>query len=525
MARRSLLGGLIVSMACVAFCAGAVDLEQLKEEVKRVREELAAEDDPKINPVSNLEQVFCDKYGPNQAVTTRTGQLQIKGLLQVWYQHIDKAGHVNFIQAPGNNLSDSGPSFSEPANTYNSHTFRIRRTELHFSMTLNDYISAYVMMDPAREANVTFAPVPTYLNHNFAVDNFHTLDGSGQQAASNSPFRNNIQPQLLQDAYIEFYNCLPHHEFRIGQFKPPSGEESWRNSGQLDFVERAMVTGINNIRDIGVMTHGSWFMTDKKDFATGRLQYWAGVFNGPDGTVLSDPEIVEGGNRSDDNSDKDFAWRMLGHPLWDKKALSGRLEVGIARTDGYRGRASSGAAFDPALQINGIDRERIAINRQSAWLWYRPGGPVRGWWMRAEYGSGHDRFSTRFPTGALATGTGSSASTGVGFLPGTALPDASHGSWRVCIYRLRHRPIAFRRLPEKRRAPVQDSGRYRVRCSLGTIPECRDRKRGRSRPQNRFVLHDGDYPGHQLLFQSRLQQSPGELHYRERPQRAVPRPA
>src|SRR5205814_2680286 len=94
---------------------------------------------------------------------------------------------------------------------------------------------------------------------------------------------------------------------------------------------------------------------------SGRLQYWVGACNGPDGTVLTDPEIVEGGNRSDDNNDKDLCFRLLGQPVWDQKKWYGRLETGVARTDGYRGK--SGHAFDPDLQINSINKERTAICR------------------------------------------------------------------------------------------------------------------------------------------------------------------
>src|SRR5208283_2550368 len=93
------------------------------------------------------------------------------------------------------------------------------------------------------------------------------------------------------------------HDFTIGQFKPPSGEEAWRNSGQLDFVDRAMVTAVSNVRDIGAMVHGSWF----KD----RFQYWLGAFDGS-GNMLTDPEIGsgQGANRSATNDNKDIAWRI-----------------------------------------------------------------------------------------------------------------------------------------------------------------------------------------------------------------------
>ena len=135
--------------------------------------------------------------------------------------------------------------------------------------------------------------------------------------------------------------------------------------------------------------------------STGRFQYWFGAFNGPNGTVLTDPELVEGGNRSDDNNAKDFCWRIAGQPVWDAEKWYGRLETGIARTDGYRGK--SGNSFDPSSFINSTDRTVTAINRNAAWVWYRPGGPTKGWWLRGEFGSGRDRYAENSFNGADGT--------------------------------------------------------------------------------------------------------------------------
>ncbi len=299
------------------------------------------------------------------------------------------------VQFPNGN----GDPVAEQNSVLDNDTFRVRRMELRFSIDINENVSAYIMMDPSREANATFSPVPANPNHNGSFNNPHLADGSGQQ------FSNAFVPNLMQDAFVSFHNLkfLPRHDFQIGQFKPPAGEEAARSSGQLDFVDRSMVTAVNNVRDIGVMVHGAFIDAVPGDQFSARFQYWLGLFNGPDGTVLTDPEIVEGGNRSDDNNDKDFCFRLLGQPVWDEKKWYGRLETGVARTDGYRGK--SGTAFDFAHQINSINRERNAINRQSAWIWYRPNGPVKGWWLRGEWGSGHDRYSSRAPTGLLGLGS------------------------------------------------------------------------------------------------------------------------
>lgn len=404
MARRS-LGGLAVALlfTCAAWVthARAVEIKDLLEDVQRMRQELKAQTDPKISPISQVDEALKDKFG-DQPVTTTNGRLKIGGLIHIWYQYIknDRAGIIR--AAPGNVLDPTtgagaaGSPIPEPNEVLDNDTFRVRRTELRFSLDITDNITAYIMMDPSREANVTFSPAPANPNHNAVFTNPNLVAGTGQQRA------NFIVPQVLQDAYIEYHGAVPHHDFRIGQFKPPTGNESQRNSGLLDFVDRAMVSAINNVRDIGVEAHGGWFLTEKGDLDSGRFQYWVGAFNGPDGTVLTDPEIVEGGNRSDDNNDKDISWKVLGRPIWEEKCWCGRLELGYARTDGYRGE--SGDGFDPARAVNGLNRDRTAINRQDAWLFYRPNGPVKGWWMRGEYGSGRDRYSKRLPTSLLGVG-------------------------------------------------------------------------------------------------------------------------
>ena len=408
MARKS-PGGLIavLLLACVlpALRVVAVEINDLRKEVERIRGEIAHQDDPKTNPVSQVDQaILFDKYSDNQTVATKNGRLTVGGLVHIWYQHIqnDKTGIVraapnNILDpTPGIGANGSGTPIPEPNSVLGNDTFRVRRCELRFKIDITENIDATILMDPSREANVTFSPVPANPNHNAVFNNPHLADGSGQQKG------NFIVPQLLQDGYIQFHDLVPHHEFRIGQFKPPSGEESWRNSGTLDFVDRAMVTAINNVRDVGVMLHGTWFNTEKDNSDSGRIQYWLGGFNGADGTVLTDPKIVEGGNRSDDNNDKDIAWRLLGRPLWSEKSWTGKMELGYARTDGHRG--ASGAAFDPAHAVNGLNKEKTKINRQSAWASYKPNGPVQGWWFRGEWGSGHDRYSKRLPTSLLGVG-------------------------------------------------------------------------------------------------------------------------
>ncbi|MFH0938631.1 MAG: porin [Planctomycetota bacterium] len=376
----------------VSASQAASPVEDLRKEVEKLRKDVSKQETAAKSSVGRLNDLASAKYGPDAPVTTKNGKLQIGGLLQVWFQSIQN-DHVGIVKAAaGNNLDNSPGGFPppEPNEVLDNDTFRIRRAELRFTLDIHENVLAYVMIDPARESNITFTPVPTFPAHNAVFSNPNLRTGSGLQSGQT------IIPQLLQDAYINFHGIVPHHDFTIGQFKPPAGEEAWRSSGHLEFVERAMVTAINNVRDIGAMMHGTW--------VDNRVQYWVGVFNGPDGTVLTDPEILEGGNRSDDNNAKDIAWRVAVRPVWSQEKWWGRLELGYARTDGYRG--SSGTGFDPDLATNGLNRAQTAINRQGAWAWYRPNGEVKGWWLRGEWGSGKDCYSASrgFRTNLLSTG-------------------------------------------------------------------------------------------------------------------------
>jgi phosphate-selective porin len=387
--RRVGLSTVIALALLVCGAQAAVPVEDLRQEVEKLRTDIAQKEKAATS-VANLDAIAGSKYGPNAPVTTKNGKLQIGGLVQVWYQHIQN-DHVGIVTVGNANALDNTPGAfppPEPNEVLDNDTFRVRRTELRFTMDIHENVTAFVMIDPTRESNIMFTPVPTFPAHNAIFGNPNLRTGSGLQAG------NTIIPQLLQDAYLNFHGIVPHHDFTLGQFKPPTGEEAWRSSGHLDFVERAMCTGITNVRDIGAMVHGTW--------VDSRVQYWFGLFNGPDGTVLTDPEIMEGGNRSDDNDAKDFAWRVAVRPVWNPECWWGRLEVGYARTDGIRGE--SGQGFDPDTPVNGLNRAHTDINRQSAWAWYRPGSKVKGWWLRGEWDSGRDRYSVRNRTNLLYIG-------------------------------------------------------------------------------------------------------------------------
>src|ERR1043165_8454207 len=193
MPRKRLAMGLLAALMGSSCCFGAVDIEELRREVLRIREEIARQDDPTLSPVSKVDDRVFEKYGPNEAGTTRTGVMSVGGLVQVWYQHIQN-DHIGIVQAaPLNNLDPttgagtivgsgrpSGVAIPEPNEVLDNDTFRVRRIELRFALDISENISSYIMIDPSREANVTFSPIPANPNHNQIFNNPHLRDGIGQ---------------------------------------------------------------------------------------------------------------------------------------------------------------------------------------------------------------------------------------------------------------------------------------------------------------------------------------------------------
>jgi phosphate-selective porin len=373
----------LLSILALSRCYAADEIEDLRTEIEKLRQEIN-QIAPKPASISPVNAWLENRCGQDVGLAAGRAKLKIDGLVQVWHQSFQH-DNVGIVRAVGVSKQTENNSLLD------NDTFRVRRSELHFAMDIHENIRGFIMADPARESNSTFTPVPTFPAHNQPYNNPNLAFGEGLQV---QPGNGAIIPQVLQDAYLNFYGFVPHHDFTIGQFKPPSGEEAWRNSGYLDFVERAMCTGISNVRDEGVMAHGTWL--------DNRVQYWVGLFNGADGTVLSDPEIVEGGNRSADHSFKDIDWRIAVRPVWCTDHWYGKLELGYARTDGYRG--NSGNPYNPAQAVNGLDEEKTAINRQAAWAWYRPGEQVKGWWLRGEWDSGHDRYDINHDVNLLGIG-------------------------------------------------------------------------------------------------------------------------
>lgn len=338
------------------------DFEALRKEIAELRDQNRTLKDKPIQ--GSVARALDAKYGPNASATTNAGKLSISGLLQVWYYSIQNDRRGLFDDHKVNDISDTNEASD-------NDSFRVRRAQLRFTLDLTENITSVVMFDPSREAT-SFPILPSNQGLFKRLPNSATGGTvSGVQSGVGAA------PRILQDAYIHYHDVVPHHDFMIGQFKPPFGEEGLLPNRQLDFVERSFIGQIGDGRDLGATVHGSW--VDE------RVQYWVGVFDGAGNYFQSAGQQQ---NRSDDNDAKDLALRFLVRPVW-KNERWGSLEFGASFGAGRHGESGTTNPIDNP--INGLNRLSTSASRYSAWGSYLPGGPARGLWLRGEWARYNDR--------------------------------------------------------------------------------------------------------------------------------------
>jgi hypothetical protein len=358
---------MVVPSAVLAGDASSAEIEALKKDIEQLRKQLAGSST--AMPRSSVDKMVEGKYGPNTAVTTRTGKLTIGGLLQVWYYSIQN-DHNGLFASTDTGILDTNECSD-------NDSFRIRRSEIKFTMDIHENVTAVVMIDPAREA-VSFPSMPDNKGLIKRVNNISPELYAGGDGEFGSPtVVSNVQtgagqvPRLLQDAYINYHGVIPHHDFTVGQFKPKVGEEGPRDSATLDFIERSWVGQMHENRDLGASIHGFWW--DE------RFQYWLGAFDGAGNYFGSDGQQQ---NRSDTNDYKDFLASVLVRPLW-KSETWGSIELGYSFMGGKHGE--SGGRDPIANPINGLNRCLTQAITHDAYASYMMGGPVKGWWIRGEW--------------------------------------------------------------------------------------------------------------------------------------------
>lgn len=413
---------LTASSAVRAGDASQAEIEALKRDIEDLRKKLNASSS-RGEVRSTVDRALDSKYGPNNAVTTKAGKLTISGLLQVWYTSFENDNQGLFDDPTINTIPDTNEG-------QDNDSFRIRRAEIKFTMDIHENVTAVVMIDPAREAT-SFPNLTTnqglFKRANNTAPEFEGANGPGLGSTANISsvqLGSGAVPRLLQDAYINYHGVIPHHDFTIGQFKPGMGEEGLRSSAQLDFVERSFVGQIFDNRDLGLSAHGTWW--------DDRFQYWLGLFNGAGNYWLSGGQAQ---NRSDDNDEKDFNVRWLVRPIW-KSECWGSLELGWSSMWGQKGEASG---KDPINNpINGLNRNDNWAIRHAAWLSYMAGGPVKGLWLRGEWGWIKDRNAPGSVVDLLGAGGTDlgNLGTGSGFGQSTGRPFHGQGWYAALGYKI-----------------------------------------------------------------------------------------
>lgn len=359
------------------------EFEKLRKEVQDLRKEKASRT-PLAYSVAMVDKKLDNRFGPDATVTAKNGKLKIGGLLQVWFYSIQNDNKSWFdvdewakavgpvplpVRAGSNECVDND-------------SFRLRRAEMKFTADVHENVSAVIMMDPAR-AILSYPTFPSNQGSGVSGDadvnyNPGTSTDGPIGNVKNLAVREGLNDgtRVLQDAYVNVHGVIPHHDISIGQMRRRLGEEGSRDSAELDFTERAMITQIADMRDTGIQVHGTWF--------DDRLQYWGGAFNGP-GTAFQQRQ-----NRADDNDAKDMMFAILGRPVW-KDERWGSLELGYSILYGQEGEA--GGRRPLMHPVDGLNRADTIRVMQNAWAHYAPGGPVKGFWMRSEWGLYRDRFA------------------------------------------------------------------------------------------------------------------------------------
>ena len=362
------------------------DLKKDNADIRKTNSELSS----KLQPISNATQQALDsRFGPNAPVVSKTGRLQMNGLVQIWYYTIQHDHNALFQDSRVNGIQDTNAALD-------NDSFRIRRTELRFNFDLNEHITTEVLIDPAREGQ-SFPNLPDNQANSSIFKRLTNANVANVQTGVGSA------PRLLNNAWIDYHDFVPHHDFKIGQFKPPIGEEGIRQSQDLDFVERSMVGQLNDFRDLGIAAHGEWWHDDGK--GNGQFQYWLGAF---DSAGNFHESAGQQQNRSDDNSNKDFLYRVLVRPIW-KQERYGSLELGFSQQMGVHGENGPPDPIDTPL--NALNRRRTWASRADAWGYYAPGSFLRGLWLRGEWEWQKDRNAPQQVIDVLGNGNAGDGST------------------------------------------------------------------------------------------------------------------
>jgi hypothetical protein len=353
-------------------------LDSLQKEVDELRRSIATKN--KDSARSIVDHKVSDRFGSNSPVQTRGPKLFIGGLLQVWYYSIQNDNRALFDSPAGLGTADTNEASDNDG-------FKIRRAEVNFAMGVHKNVTAYMMLDFAYDLNSIpiMSSNQNFKTANFVGNEFSTVNGvlgNTLPVTSAQTGGGAYTPSILQDALVNFHGIVPHHDFTIGQYMYTFSMDEFSHNGTLDFVERAVISNSFG-REAGMTIHGTWWNHGGGCcycglYDTGRFQYWLSVFNGA-GNYHQTSRLSL--NRSDDNDEKDFLATFLVRPVW-KDSTWGNLEFAWSACAGVHGEASG---RDPvAAPVNGLNRNQNQAIRHDAWVYYRPGGPAKGLWLKGE---------------------------------------------------------------------------------------------------------------------------------------------
>jgi len=410
----SLMAVLLMVVSCAVRASSSSDatkaeIDQLRKDIDTLRAQLNKT--APMGKTSMVDRALESKaYGPNADVTTQKGKLTITGLLQAWYYAPQTDHRALFDDQTINGVDDSNEGSQ-------NNSFRIRRTQLGFKMDVTKDVTAYVQIDPANEANSFPLVTDDQANVGYIYKSLANVGPQYQSinAGPGSPYvLNNVQTgaglagTMLEDAWINYHDVVPHHDFYVGQMKPWVGEEGLRNSGQLDFAERSFCGLLDDRYDLGAGFHGTW--------CDQRFQYWGGVYDDAGNFFGSATEAgpLDGGvqtqigaNRSATTSNKDLGFRILLKPAY-KVQDWGTLEIGGA---GLLGRHGSSENIQPlTAPDNGLTAVKTSAFDWSAWIYYKPlARAVSGLWIRGEWKFIRDRMAPGSVIDLAGNGTGPDA--------------------------------------------------------------------------------------------------------------------
>jgi phosphate-selective porin len=378
----------ILSSGISAAESPSSDLESLRQELTELRKtKVQLTSRTSISTDASVLRAIERSCDPIAPPSDPHSKLNISSIIQVWFYAAQKDNKALFQNNLINRIDDTNEAVDNSG-------FRIRRTDIKFTYSINDSISAVVLIDPSREAQ-SFPTIPDNQANQSIYKRGLNANLTNLRDCAGSAAR------ILQDAYISYRAIVPRHDLTIGQFKTYFGEEAQRPAGELDFVERSMLGQLGDFRDLGAGIHGSWW--NAIDDGDGRFQYWIGAFDCAGNFQQSGGQYQ---NQADDNNEKDFCFRALIRPFWKKGSL-GDLELGSSFEFGEHG-ASGG--LDPiAAPLNGVNRRRTLALRRDGWMYYAPSGSISGLWLRAEWEWQRD---SNYPLQVVAlTGTGDSFQT------------------------------------------------------------------------------------------------------------------